>query len=236
MMKAGRQRITKHMSMEYDFTGIRLLDRNLIPVDWHLSVDLVAVGSKNLKKEELELQITTAYQKLYFWLDTNLPNVVVVNVQNEDDLYIANLSSNIMLYCPDEPYDDTIVELLHSKLTVLAADNLMVGEMRLKGSDMAAQYLYDCPAGDYGLPSTTIEYYNAGIPRDTIPWWARNDGFCFEFARPDDGISSDELFKDIVDPLEEFTRSITEDTISDVGAAKEPARIVQVEKWKPKKI
>ena len=139
-----------------------------------------------------------------------------------------------MLYCPSEPYDDIIVQLLHSKLTALAEDNLFVGEVRIKGSDMSVQYSFEPDAG-YDLPTTTAEYYVEGIARDIEPWWMRNDGFSFEFIRPaDTDITDDELFKDVVDPLDEFNKIIGE--MSDNIGVKEPARIVQVEKWKPKKV
>lgn len=235
MMQIGKHRIKNHMSMEYSFAGIRILSGSLIPVDWHLSINMVALDKKgNKSREEAEYNSTIAYQKLFFWLDTNLPGIVVVDVTNEDDLYIANLSSNIMLYCPSEPYDDIIVQLLHSKLSALAEDNLLVGEVRIKGSDMSVQYSFE-PEANYNLPTTTAEYYVEGTARDIEPWWMRNDGFSFEFIRPaDTDITDDELFKDVVDPLDEFNKIIGE--MSDNIGVKEPARIVQVEKWKPKKV
>ena len=236
MMHVGKHRIKGHMSMEYDFTGIRILEGTLIPVDWHISVDLVAMDKKG-KLREAEINATTAYQKLFFWLETNLPGIIAVDVTNEDDLYIANLSSNIMLYSPTEPYDDIIVQLLHAKLTKLANNDLLVGEIRIKGSDMSVQYSYDVGEQGYNLPVTTEEYYTEGAARDVEPWWFRNDGFSFEFIKPEDTLLSDEeLYKDIVDPLDEFNKIMQELTDNAIGTVREPARIVQVEKWKPKKV
>lgn len=236
MMVVGKNRVKNHMTMEYDFTGIRILDSSLIPVDWHISVDLIALEKKGKSKEISEHDATISYQKLFFWLEANLPSIVAVDVSNEDDLYLANLSSNIMLYCPTEPYDDVIVQLLHAKLTVLAEDNLKVGEIRIKGSDMSVQYSYDADS-DYNLPDTTEEYYTEGKARDELPWWYRNDGFSFEFIRPTDTtVSDEELFKDIIDPLDEFNKVIKEMSERNLGHVREPARIVQVEKWKPKKV
>lgn len=237
MMQVSKHRIKSHMSMEYDFTGIRLLSGSLIPVDWHLSIDLVAIDKKGKSKEESEYAATIAYQKLFFWLETNLPGIIAVDVNDEDDLYIANLSSNIMLYCPAEPYDDVIVQLLHAKLSTLAEANLVVGEIRIKGSDMTVQYCYDVSDIGYLLPETTEEYYTEGTARDVDAWWFRNDGFSFEFIKPPETLlSDDELYKDIIDPLDEFNNLIQEVAERNIGAVREPARIVQVEKWKPKKV
>ena len=237
MIKKGRHLIKSHMTLEYDFTGIRIRDSDLIPVDWKLTIDLVATGKKGKAKELVEYDASITYQKIYFWLDTNLPNIVVVNVNNEDDLYIANLSSNIMMYCPDTPNDDMLIQLLHSKISALAFPNLMVGEIHLKASDTALQYTYDCTDGNYILPMTTSEYYAEGTTRDKIPWWIRDDGFCFEFVKPlDNKLTDEELFKDIIDPMDEFRRIVTEVAEIPMSILNEPARIVQIEKWKPKKV
>lgn len=237
MIKKGKHLIKSHMTLTYDFTGIRILDGSLIPVDWSLSVDLVATGKPGKTREELEYNASVAYQKIYFWLDTNLPNIIVVDAGNVDDLYIANLSSNIMLYCPDMPSDDMIIQLLHSKIVALANGNLIVGEIHIKGSDTTLQYTFDCSDGNYELPESVEDYYTEGKTRDTYPWWDRDDGFCFEFVRPPESeLANEELFKDIVDPLDEFHRWIKDTSDVHIGLTKEPAKIVQVEKWKPKKV
>lgn len=235
MMKRGRQVIRSYMTLNYKFSGIRIQDGYLTPVDWDLSVNLVAMGKKGKTKEEIEHSAGVTYQKLYFWLDTNLHQIITVNVDNEDDLYLANLSSNITMYCPGNPSDDMIIRLLHSKLAILAGSELEVGEIQLRGSDTSLQYTFDC-ADDYNLPELTKDYYTEGTTRDETPWWKRHDGFCFEFVKPDDTeISHDELFKDVIDPLDEFNRVLAESD-TQIGIVKEPARIVQVEKWKPKTI
>jgi hypothetical protein len=236
MMKRGSNIIRSYMTLEYAFTGIRVQDSYLTPVDWTLTVNLIAPVKKR-KVKEWETRLGLAYQKIYFWLDTNLPNIMIVDVSKEDDLFIANLSSNVMMYCPGSSGDDLVIQLLHSKLTSLAKNELMIGEIQLKGSDATLQYTFDCPEGDYTLPTTTEEYYTEGTTRDVTPWWGRDDGFCFEFVRPaETELTDEELFKDIIDPMNEFDRVMTEVTSETHVGLREPAKIVQVEKWKPKTI
>ena len=237
MMKRGKQVIRSYMTLEYEFTGMRLQESHLTPVDWTMTVNLIASMKRGKSKNDAEYKAGLIYQKLFFWLETNLPGIVFVDVNNEDDLYIANLSSNITMYCPGNPGDDMIIQLLHSKLSALSGLELEVGEIHLKGSDTALQYTFDCPERDYQLPTSTTEYYTEGTARDNVPWWNRNDGFCFEFIRPNDTeMTDEELFKDIVDPMDDFDRIVKEMTDSNIGIVKEPARLVQVEKWKPRKV
>lgn len=239
MIKRGRHVFKNHMTLEYKFTGIRIQDSSLTPVNWQLAINIVALEKKGQTKEEIEFNASLSFQKIYYWLETNLPDVVMVDVNSEDDLYLANLTANIMMYCPGNPGDDMIVKLLHSKISALAGDELIIGDIQLKGSDTSVQYTYDCPTGDYLLPITTKEYCTSAIARDEFPWWQRNDGFCFEFLRFEDvdkEISNEELFKDIVDPMNEFSRMVSEMSDTSINLIKEPARIVQIEKWKPKTI
>lgn len=236
MIRRGKHVIKKHMTLEYNFSGIRIQSSLLTPVDWKLSVDLVATGTKEQTRDDIEYQSGITYQKIYFWLDTNLPDIVIVNVCNEDDLYLANLISNVMMYCPGNPGDDMLIQLLHSKLSVLAGSNILVSEIRLTGTDTSLQYTFDCTDGGYDLPSVTSDYYKGYIVRDESPWWSRDDGFCCEFVRDKNSETNEvEVFKDIVDPMDDFHRVMTSLSGS-IASSKEPARIVQVEKWKPKKV
>lgn len=237
MMKRGKQVIRSYMALEYEFTGMRLQEGHLTPVDWMLTVNLIALLKKGKSKVDTEYKASVIYQKLYFWLETNLPGIIFVDVSDEDDLYIANLSSNITMYCPGNPGDDMIIQLLHSKLSTLSGAELEVGEINLKASDTSLQYTFDCQDDEYGMPTTVAEYYTEGATRDVTPWWARDDGFCFEFVRPAESeLTDEELFADIMDPMDDFDRIMAEMDNAQIGIVKEPARIVQVEKWKPRKV
>lgn len=240
MMTVGRFKVRSHMTLEYEFTGIRIFDESLIPVTWKLTANLIAPQQKKGSRTEAEYNAGMAYQRLYFWLETNLPNIMMVDTCNEIGVFIAGASANSMMYCPDEPVDEIIIQMLHSKLAALAGKTLVVGEMTLKGSDVTSVYNFDCPDNVYDLPQLVNEYVD-GIVMHEKPWWTRNDGFSFEFVKPEEyeEISTDEFFSGIEDPMLEFEEMIKESVpVHDIENApkieKEPAKIVQVEKWKPK--
>lgn len=219
------------MTFDFDFTGIRLQDKYLTPVDWNLSVDLFAVEKTGQTKSDIEASAGFIFQKIYFWLSTNLPGILTVDVTDEEDLFLANITSNIMMFCPGSPTDDLIIRLLHAKLTSLSDGSLIIGPVRLKASDTSLCYNYDCMDGEYNLPSTTEEYYTEHPCKDQAPWWTRDDGFCFEFAKAE----TEEMIKiseSIVDPMEEFYSIINEYS----SISKEPAKIIKPERWNPKKV
>lgn len=240
MVRKASHSVKSQMALEYEFTGIRLQDSILTPVDWKLSVNLIALDKKGKSKQDIEHSISIIYQKIYFWLEANMHGILMVDAENEDDMYIANLSSNVMMYCPGNPSDDLIIQLLHAKLTSLSNDDLIISEMHLKGTDTSIQYTYDCIDKNYQLPTKVNEYFSSMAAQDETPWWFRDDGFCFEFIKPDDLDLTDEeksALYERQDPLDEFYKVIEE--LSDnsiIGVVKEPAKIVQVEKWKPKKV
>ena len=233
MNKKTRNTVKNYMTFDFDFAGIRIQEEYLTPVDWSLSVDLLALEKPGQTKEEAESNAAFAFQKVYFWLSNNLPGVVIVDVANEADMLLANICSNIPMFCPGEPGDELIIRLLHAKITSLTGDSLIVGPIRLKSTDSSLQYNYDCADGDYQLPRNTEEYYQEYPCRDMAPWWARDDGFSFEFARADTP-EAEELYKSIVDPLDEFYSIVAE--YSTKGMNKEPAKVIKVDKWKPKKV
>ena len=232
MINVGKYKIRNYMTMEYSFCGIRLHESFLTPVTWNLSTNIIIAQHGNVNRKEIEAQASLYYQKIYFWLEANLPGVVILDATNPDDLYIANMSANPMLYCPTTATDDTIVKVLHAKLSTLADGKLFISEMKIKSSDGTCIYTFDCVDGDYELPKKS-NYYGEIEARHEKPWWFRNDGFCFEFAKIETEDGSDP-YEDIVDPMENFQQMLLDSVDTDV--VREPAKIVKVEKWQPKKV
>jgi hypothetical protein len=227
------------LTLNYDFTGLRVRDALFIPVKWNLTIDFNIIAKNNyLKKEyspeELKRGFNINNQRLYYFLDVNLPNAMLVDATVEEDVDLANMSSNMMVYFPGEVNDFTFAKLLHSKLSILSEDIFEVGQISIKADDTFLQYTYNHEGDDYDLPMLTEDYCKFGKMRDKSCWWARNDGFCFEFLRPDDTkLTDEELYGNIIDPLSEFEDLILDENDNNI---KEPAKIVQIEKWKPKKI
>jgi len=234
MITVGKHKVRSYMKMEFAFSGIRIADKELIPVQWQLSATLVPIQKKKPTKESLPHDAEITYQRLYFWLETNLPNVIVVDADDNVGIAIATSVTNVMMVCPGAPYDEMIAELLHHKFTSLVDGHMAIGDITLKSSDTTAAFTFDCPDGAYELPGTVSEY----LPYrslHTLPWWARNDGYSFEFVMPDSikDKTIEEFFGEVSDPMEQFDASVDE-MIGEEHT--DEAIIIPVSKWKPQKV
>lgn len=234
-MKIGTEDIKSFMTLNYKFQGIRILDDALIPTSWTLRANLVAAGYGK-DRETLDLvqeSGSIAYQKAYFWIDLMLPGIILTNVRNKFGLTIATSSSNTMMYCPSDPTDDLIIQLIHAKLTAITNQSLHIGEITLEGTDSSASYTFSLPKTGYTLPETVKEYVD--LPSlHRKPWWHRDDGFCFEFLKQRSNKEKiADIYGDVCDPLKEFEEALM---VTSTGVGREPAEIIQVERWKPKKV
>lgn len=240
MMKIGKNIVKNYMTLKYQFSGARLQETVITPVDWELEIKIASLERKNKNKSDLTDNVDISYQKIYFWLDTNLPKCIMVNATDPDDLYISNLIGNVVMHCPGNPGDDLIVQLLHSKLYVLSGPDLFIGEISLFGSDLSIKYTFDTQHNVYLLPESTKDYFGdiGVIAKENTPWWARDDGFCFDFLKPaDSDIPDEEIYKNIVDPMDEFYNIISElSSENKTSLSEEPAKIIRLDKWKPKKV
>ena len=164
--------------------------------------------------------------------EATLNNIVVVDATNDEDLYLANFSANNMLFSPGSSGDEMLVQLLHSKIRKIVGDSLIVGQIRVSSDESPLSYCYDTLSDVYDdLPLLATDYFKLGKVKDNDPWWLRPDGFTSEFSIDDDIDISTVEFPE--DPLVDFNKYVAEVTGK---KSTEPAKILQVEKWKPKKV
>lgn len=232
MMKIGKTIVRSYMTLKHSFSGIRLQETILTPVDWNIEVQMASIERPGRSHEEFERSVAIAYQKIYYWLDINLSRCIMVDVTNPTDLYISHMVGNVAMHYPGSPGDDMLVELLHAKLSKLAGKDIFIGQVSASGSDLSVKYSFDVQDSHYNLPAKTNEYLEDIEAKEEIPWWFRDDGFCFDFLKSPNAELDNEMFNSIVDPMEEFYAML--DQLSEEN--KEPATIVRLDKWKPKKV
>lgn len=234
-MKIRNEVVNNFMTMNFKFQGIRLINTFLEPAAYTLDVNLTSLADFRSPGDfkEIQLEGTIAFQKLCFWLEAVLPGVVMVDGADETGFGMSTILGNIIMHCPGEPSDELLVRMLHSKISAIVNSKLIVGEIVLGADDNCSTFTFVPNAHGYFLPNSVREYLNlASLYK--VPWWARKDGFCFEFVK---GNSIKEkltdIYKDIPDPLVEFEVSLRE---SLSGVTRAPAPVIEHDKWKPKKI
>jgi hypothetical protein len=238
MKKVNKNDIKSFMTLNFEFSGTRIMEKYIIPVEWELKVNLVAVDygtSRSMK--EMQTASGMAYQKLHFWLESCLPDIIAVNTANEVGMDIVSKVDNIMMHCPDEPTDDLIIRMLHSKMSTIVSDNIFIKEAVLSSSDSPATYTFCLADTGYDLPAKVSNYTNLPSLHET-PWWERYDGFSFEFlSPPNSDILPEEIYERVSDPLQEFENALLSGfgTITEIiSADTKPAEIIHIDRWKPK--
>lgn len=217
MIKNSKYIVRNYKTLNFKFSGIRLHNKLLAPVDWDLSIDLV-VPNKNSGPS---VDNTLVFRKIYFWLEVNLHNILMVNVTHKEDFILSNEIDNLKLHCPDTTGDDLIVQLLCAKISALAAPHLTVGEIRLSASDSFLSYTFAQDTLSV-LPTLASDYCPYDHIADSIPWWNRDDGFTCDY--PYNALSQ------LTDPLDEFDQAIGKAHNGEI------ANIIHIDKWVPKTV
>jgi len=192
----SEESVTSYMTLECDFHGNRIIGRSLVPVTWNLTISLIGVEDSKLSTNENQTQITIAYQRLNFWLDSILDNVIVADRNDPvaEQLFVCQLD-NVIMHVPSEPTDDILCQILHAKMSALAGSSLIIGKITLKANDTRSSYMfYPVEESDYELPEASD--YVEGESVYDLPWWHRNDMDVHDISIPE-GVTKEELIEEL---------------------------------------
>lgn len=234
-MKILNENVNSFMTLKFDFHGIRIINTFLEPTSFSLYVNITSVIDPKSSAEFSAIQTegAIAFQKLYFWLEAVLPGIVMIDCGDKLGFNFSAMVGNMMMHCPGEPLDDLLVRMLHSKMVAIVGKKLIIREVKLNGKDSMTSYTFVPNTHGYGLPKTVREYLDLPSVFKT-PWWTRSDGFCFEFVKGKNVKEKlSDIYGDITDPLVEFEETLRRGTQE---GAQPLAPIIELDKWKPKKL
>lgn len=217
------------MTYEYSFEGVRYIENRLQPVNWKLSINMSGPELEDKKEEEQSKKTSIMYQKILFWLDTVLNDCIVSSITSVNSIGAFH---NTKVVLPDEePTDDIFLQTLHSKLSVISGDDMIIGQLSLYSTDSNVTYHYN-HGGSYGLPSQS-NFIGDDALHD-VPWWERND--CDTFDVNSDHESKDDILKSSR-ILSDFEKHLTREFSEDEEDFENPAEIITIEQWqKPRKV
>lgn len=164
--------------MSLGFRIIRLIENRLIASDCLLetTIDVRPRKQGSRAKERIKA--------MRLWIDEFVDGSVAISVgQGIDTSTIEQVSNNVLM-CPDDPHDYLLLLLLHSKLSAIGEDEVIVGSTKLV-SDQGEGFTNHVEGTVEDWLPSMAEWIGPRHFHDH-PWWARPDSSTMDL-KPEDG-------------------------------------------------
>jgi hypothetical protein len=160
------------------FKLIRLIDDRLESSKCKLEL-LLSLNNKLDAKAS-----STRLRAMKIWIESFVNGCVCYNLNTEIDTEILAEISNHVMMCHDEPHDHILLMLLHTKLTTIGGDDVLIMSSTLS-SDTGEGFSCTAsgPSGDC-LP--TMEAWIGERSFHPSPWWYRDDSSMFDMYPEED--------------------------------------------------
>ena len=173
-----------YTSISFKFKTIRIVDNVITAFTNVLNTEVY------IDEDADDVSINVALEKIHFWFDYIVSNGILFNRDNEFALSLMfdehglSKTANIPIVLPDEPSDDIICAMLHSKLNALGNNVMHFGNMNITSDTKENLVLTFIGMGELMLPAMD-EWIGARAFHDK-PWWSRNDGSTLDIIPLDD--------------------------------------------------
>lgn len=172
------------MSDEYlveNFTTVTFKFKSIRVVDSIITAHVSTLKAEMMLPEEVsDIGVTIALEKIHFWFDQIVPHCVMFCRSNQNamdmlfDENSAPRTENFPMVFPDEPTDDVVAVVFHSKINALAEGQMFFGMVEIQ-SDTREMITYSFN----GLCEEALMQMDEWVGArayHTKPWWARPDG------------------------------------------------------------
>lgn len=199
------------MTFNSEFTGIRVLNRTLIPTKWKVEADFVSNEDFDAEKSKEYNEGSITYQILDFWMTQLLDDVLVVNPLDPFSLDLALSANNFCMTIPGTPTDDLIIQALFEKMNAICKNHLQILKLSITSVDSGATYHFVDTINNSNLPD--ISYVGEDVHTEfKTPWWTRTTACCSDFPVEEDDEDVTEIDfvkeKDVLDHYEEQLRNM----------------------------
>jgi len=169
--------------LDLGFRIIRLIDDSLISSNCYMTVSIDLVGEPETSMAKARLKA------MKLWTHAFLDGCIAYDVHTKIDTTLLESLSNHIMMCPDDPHDYLLLAMIHSKLTAIAGDDIVIRSTMLSTDTGEGFSNTIHGAIEDALPSMT-EWVG---PRSfwSVPWWSRADSSMMDIP-PE---SSDDLTK-----------------------------------------
>lgn len=163
--------------MVSNFRIIRLLGKSLVASECRVELDI------DIAHNAAPTDAKHRLQAMKIWLEDFVDGSVAYSVRTQVDTTILEEISNNIIMCPDDPHDHLLLILLHSKLTAIGGDAIIINRSSM--TDDTGEGFSNSVEGypDDWLPDIETWMGTRSFWKD--PWWSREDSSTMDI-KPDE--------------------------------------------------
>lgn len=227
---------------------IVLENNRFIVRQYEISFSMLTRSSEDIKEtDQLQLEQNISFAKVMCFIDSILNDSIIITADNLShyEKTLCEFSNNYVLL-PDT-IDNTVIDVLTSKLNAIVGDNTEVNSVTLFDLDDQLKYKLEIFEDDDDDDIVNIKEWLGEFVLNDVPWWQRGDESTWdgiakdreEYDKVKSSTSEDES-ESIFEEIDDTIRSMYK--IMKSESSDSSAEVIEVDfqnetkkkKWKPK--
>lgn len=227
---------------------IVLENNRFIVRQYEISFSMLTRSSEDIKEtDQLQLEQNISFAKVMCFIDSILNDSIIITADNLShyEKTLCEFSNNYVLL-PDT-IDNTVIDVLTSKLNAIVGDNTEVNSVTLFDLDDQLKYKLEIFEDDDDDDIVNIKEWLGEFVLNDVPWWQRGDESTWDGIAKDreeyDKVKSstgDDESESIFEEIDDTIRSMYK--IMKSESSDSAAEVIEVDfqnetkkkKWKPK--
>ena len=226
-----------------------VLEHNRFVVrQYEISFSMLTRSSEDIKEtDQLQVEQNISFAKVMCFIDSILNDSIIITADNlpHYEKTLCEFSNNYVLL-PDT-IDNTVIDVLTSKLNAIVGDNTEVNSVTLFDLDEQLKYKLEIIEDDDDDDIVNIKEWLGEFVLNDVPWWQRGDESTWDGVAKDreeydkvKSSTSDDETESIFEEIDDTIRSMYKMMKSE--SSDSSAEVIEVDfqnetkkkKWKPK--
>lgn len=226
-----------------------VLEHNRFVVrQYEISFSMLTRSSEDIKEtDQLQIEQNISFAKVMCFIDSILNDSIIITADNlpHYEKTLCEFSNNYVLL-PDT-IDNTVIDVLTSKLNAIVGDNTEVNSVTLFDLDEQLKYKLEIIEDDDDDDIVNIKEWLGEFVLNDVPWWQRGDESTWDGIAKDQeeydkvkSNTSDDETESIFEEIDDTIRSMYK--IMKSESSDSSAEVIEVDfqnetkkkKWKPK--
>jgi hypothetical protein len=226
-----------------------VLEHNRFVVrQYEISFSMLTRSSEDIKEtDQLQVEQNISFAKVMCFIDSILNDSIIITADNlpHYEKTLCEFSNNYVLL-PDT-IDNTVIDVLTSKLNAIVGDNTEVNSVTLFDLDEQLKYKLEIIEDDDDDDIVNIKEWLGEFVLNDVPWWQRGDESTWDGIAKDQeeydkvkSSTSDDETESIFEEIDDTIRSMYK--IMKSESSDSSAEVIEVDfqnetkkkKWKPK--